>query len=308
MPDELPDERTHGRTASDGAGEDSTEQATPEAGEARQWQPFVTPERLEEIGSTNSDLVIRAAGGAPEGTVLLADRQTAGRGRLGRRWLDHPGGSVLCSVLFRPAWPPDRWYLAAWVVAIAAADAVREETGVECRCKWPNDLLALDGRKLAGVLAEAKTSGQAVVVGIGINCNWPEEFPPPAEPEADEIASRATSLDRVAGRPVDRDAVAASMLRHVARRWPLLAPGAPEPDPVAAASLAREYRTACATIGELVSVQLTSERVSGRALDVDDRGRLLVDVGSCIRTIDTGDVVHLRGGPSPAAGLPDPRS
>src|SRR5579875_1841362 len=82
------------------------------------WRPFRTPVRLEEIGSTNTELVARARAGAPEGTVLLAERQTAGRGRLGRRWLDHPGGSVLCSVLFRPAWPTDRLFLAGWVVAL----------------------------------------------------------------------------------------------------------------------------------------------------------------------------------------------
>jgi BirA family biotin operon repressor/biotin-[acetyl-CoA-carboxylase] ligase len=247
------------------------------------------------MGSTNSELAARAAAGAPEGTVLLADRQTAGRGRLGRRWVDHPGGSVLCSILFRPAWAAERWHLAGWVVALAAIDAVREETGVECRCKWPNDLLAPDGKKLAGVLAEVNPPTHALVVGIGINCNWPEEFPAPGQPDAQEIAARATSLDRITGRRVDRDALAEAMLRHVARRWPPLDPSARVPDARAAAALAREYRVACSTIGSLVNVELPSEQVSGRALDIDDGGRLLVDVGSCIRTIETGDVVHLRG-------------
>src|SRR5579875_3157458 len=115
------------------------------------WRPFRSPVLLEEIGSTNTELVARARAGAPEGTVLLAERQTAGRGRLGRRWLGHPGGSVLCSVLLRPAWPPERWHLAGWALMCSARDAVAEVTGVRLSGKWPNDLLAPDGRKVAGV-------------------------------------------------------------------------------------------------------------------------------------------------------------
>jgi BirA family biotin operon repressor/biotin-[acetyl-CoA-carboxylase] ligase len=234
--------------------------------------------------------------------VLLAERQSAGRGRLGRRWLDHPGGSVLCSMLFRPSWPIDMWFLASWVVALSAIEACREVADVECRCKWPNDLIGgSEHRKVAGVLAETALP-DALVVGIGINCNWPADFPPPAEPDAVEIAARAISLDRLAGRGIERDDVADRMLAAVERRWQALAPRDPGTAPAGPAhgevvALRSEYRRLCATIGELVRVELPGEELTGRALDVDDGGRLLVDVGACVRVIATGDVVHVRSDP-----------
>ncbi len=278
----MPADRGNGDRARVG----STEHVTRELEASPIWAPFTTPERVAETGSTNADLLERAAEGALEGTVLLADRQSAGRGRLGRRWLDHPGGSVLCSVLFRPALPIKQWYLASWTVALAAADAASVVAGVECHCKWPNDLLvAADGRKVAGVLAETGPAG-ALVVGIGVNCNWPPEFPPPGEPEAAEIARRAVSLDRAAGQAVDRDQMAARMLDGVASRWQGLDVEA----------LRREYRSRCGSIGRLVRVELMDDQFTGRAVDVDDDGRLLVDVGMCVRTVDVGDVVHLRSG------------
>jgi BirA family biotin operon repressor/biotin-[acetyl-CoA-carboxylase] ligase len=281
--------------------EGSTTQATRAPGGAYQWRPFVAPERLDEIDSTNSELARRAAAGAPEGTVLLAERQTAGRGRLGRRWLDHPGGSILCSVLLRPAWTPERWHLAGWALMCSARDAVAEVTGVMLAGKWPNDLLAADGRKVAGVLAEAVPGG-GLVVGIGLNCNWPDRFPPEGEPGAAEVAARAISLDRLAGGPVPRDAIAQRMLERLGAEWAALRPQAPAPDEEAVRSLASRYRAACGTIGEQVSVELPGEQVVGTALDVDDLGRLLVDVGACLRTVDSGDVVHLRSKPLAGGG------
>ncbi|MHB1986811.1 MAG: biotin--[acetyl-CoA-carboxylase] ligase [Acidimicrobiales bacterium] len=284
------------RLVGDAEGEGSTEQATRPAEVPPGWRPFVTPERVARVGSTNAELLNRAASGAPEGTVLLADQQFAGRGRLGRRWLDHPGGSVLCSVLFRPTWPIGAWYLASWAVALAAIEACSEVASVDCRCKWPNDLIAgFDHRKVGGVLAEVAPPG-GVVVGIGINCNWPVEFPPSQARDASKVAARAVSLDRLAGHLVDRDAVAARMLESVARRWDALCHS-----PAGATALRSEYRRACATLGELVQVELPGEVFSGRGVDVDDDGRLLVDVGACVRTVDAGDVVHLRSaGPAGA--------
>lgn len=248
------------------------------------------------VGSTNEELLQKSASGAPEGTVLIAERQLAGRGRLGRRWLDHPGGSVLCSVLFRPPFEPRWWYLAPWVVALAASKAALETTAVRCRLKWPNDLLAGEGgRKVAGVLSE--TSGEGgLVVGIGINCNWPPEFPPAGSAEAAAIAATATSLDRVAGAPVDREALVARMLELVAEAWTRLLAGGPAPDPGAVAELCSRYRDSSSTIGELVRVEMAGEAVTGRALDVDDQGRLVVESATGARPIDVGDVVHLRSG------------
>ncbi|MGD0594475.1 MAG: biotin--[acetyl-CoA-carboxylase] ligase [Acidimicrobiales bacterium] len=249
--------------------------------------------RLAVVDSTNRYLADLAREGAPEGTSVLADRQTAGRGRLGRRWVDAEGGSVLCSVLFRPALPLERWQVLSCLVALAARDACADAAAVELTCKWPNDLQAGE-RKVAGLLAEAVSipgaGGQpALIVGVGINCNWPVGWPPSDEPDAAEIAAHATSLDRVAGLPVDRDAVADRLLDRVAQRYTVLT------DSLRGfSSLVAEYRRNLATLGRVVRVELADESFVGSVLDVDEEGHLLVDVGACIRTIAAGDVVHLR--------------
>jgi BirA family biotin operon repressor/biotin-[acetyl-CoA-carboxylase] ligase len=249
--------------------------------------------RLAVVDSTNRYLVDLARSGAPEGTAVLAEAQTAGRGRLGRRWVDAEGDSVLCSVLFRPQLPLEAWHLLSWVVALAARDACADVAGVELSFKWPNDLQAGD-RKVAGMLAEVASlpddaGGPALVVGIGINCNWPADWPPPDDPDAADIALRATSLDRLAGLAIDRDGVADRMLDRIAQRYAALGGS-----PGAARSLATEYRRNLSTIGQAVRVDLLGETLTGDALDIDDDGRLLVNIGACIRTVAAGDVVHLR--------------
>jgi BirA family biotin operon repressor/biotin-[acetyl-CoA-carboxylase] ligase len=270
-------------------------------GRIEPWKPI----RLEETDSTNRYLADLARSGAAHGTVVLAERQTTGRGRLGRRWVDAPGGSVLCSVLLRLRLPLERWHLAGWLVALAAADAAVAVAGAEPTCKWPNDLV-IGTRKVAGVLAEvvqvpgSRHADQpgALVVGIGVNCNWPEGWPPANDPDAEAIAATATSLDREAGRPVDRDAVVARLLEGTARRAAILVAADTGGDrgeiEHAARELGSEYRRRCSTIGAQVSVELAGEQFVGRALDVNDEGHLLVDVGSCLRTVTAGDVVHLR--------------
>jgi BirA family transcriptional regulator, biotin operon repressor / biotin---[acetyl-CoA-carboxylase] ligase len=286
------------------AREGSGEEATPGRDG---W--FRSPERLDVVDSTNRYLAERAREGAPEGSAVLAERQTAGRGRLGRRWIDAPGGSVLCSMLFRPVLPLDRWHLVSWVVALAARDACADAGGVDLSCKWPNDLQFGD-RKVAGLLAETvvqpaggpapMTKPPALVVGIGINCNWPADWPSTDDPDARALTARATSLDRVAGRPIDREAVTDRLLDRVAERYSLLIASPHDSRGVGpvglrgAASVAAEYRRNLATIGCPVRVELADESFTGTALDVDDGGRLLVDVGMCIRVISAGDIVHLR--------------
>jgi BirA family biotin operon repressor/biotin-[acetyl-CoA-carboxylase] ligase len=264
---------------------------------------FVVPERLDVIDSTNRYLADRAARGAPEGSSVVAGRQTAGRGRLNRQWVDVPGGSLLCSMLFRPAMEIARWHLISMLVALAGLDACADAAGVDARCKWPNDLV-VEGRKVGGILAEvvvppafAPTGGAALVVGIGLNCNWGDAW----DSAPLGAGSMATSLDRVAGRPVDREAVAARLLERVAQRYAALTdrPFAPAGDATApdggrGRSLTSEYRRKLDTIGRVVRVELADEVFTGRALDIDDGGRLLVDVGMCMRTVEAGDVVHVR--------------
>jgi BirA family biotin operon repressor/biotin-[acetyl-CoA-carboxylase] ligase len=296
---------------------------------------FTHPARLEVVDSTNRYLAERAVEGGPEGLSVVAERQSAGRGRLGRSWFDVPGGSVLCSMLFRPDMEIDRWFLVSMLVALAGLDACAEVAGVHARCKWPNDLV-VDGRKVGGILAEvvpppaaaAAVGGPALVVGIGLNCNWGDAWD--ARPLGPSVL--ATSLDRVAGRQVDREAVASRMLERVAQRYTALtgrtgsaseapAPGAgrrrgaqqdstavpadagalpaaalspPAELRAAERSLTAEYRRKLDTLGRVVRVELADEVFSGRALDVDDGGLLLVDVGMCMRAVAAGDVVHLR--------------
>src|SRR3984957_11281070 len=150
---------------------------------------------LPEVDSTNTWVRRMARQGAAAGLVAVADHQTAGRGRLDRRWESPPGANLLASVLLRPTLGGEGVHLGAGAVALAGADACGEVAGVEPVLKWPNDLL-FEGAKLAGVLAEAEFAGsdlRAVIVGIGINVAWPG----PAEADG-------TCLDDVGGkaRPV----------------------------------------------------------------------------------------------------------
>lgn len=254
------------------------------------WRAFVNPERLGEVGSTNAELLGRAALGAPEGTVLIAETQSDGRGRLGRRWIDRPGGSLLCSLLFRPIAPEDR-ALAPLAVSLAALDACRH-AGARCALKWPNDLVDCEeGRKFGGLLSEVGEGG-AVVVGIGINVNWGD---------GDEVPPGATCLDRLVGPSIERDALAERLLEGVRRRWRLLRPGRRHAHNEVRHAYA-EYCDACATLGQEVDVLLAHERFSGRATDVDEAGRLVVVTRTGARVVEAADVVHVRRGTGPPPG------
>src|SRR5204862_1255768 len=154
-------------------------------------------EVVESTGSTNADLLARALAGEPEGAVLAAEEQRAGRGRMGRTWTAPPRAALTFSLLLKPAVPPARRGWLPLLAGVAVAAAVTTATGVETRLKWPNDLLAADA-KLAGILAEA--AGDAVVVGIGLNVSTePAEFPshsPGALPATSLRAAGATALNR----------------------------------------------------------------------------------------------------------------
>jgi BirA family biotin operon repressor/biotin-[acetyl-CoA-carboxylase] ligase len=236
---------------------------------------------LDEVDSTNTYVRDRARRGAPAGLVAVADHQTAGRGRLDRRWESPPGANLLASVLLRPGCGPEEVYLCTGAVALAGADACREVAGVEPVLKWPNDLL-LDGAKLAGVLAEAEFAGSdlsAVIVGIGINVAWPG----PAE-------AGGTCLADVGGkaRPVDRRVLLDRLLVALEPRCELLEEASGR------RVLADEVRRRCATLGKRVRVILAGEELVGRADAIDDAGRLLVETSSGRRPVSAGDVVHLR--------------
>jgi BirA family biotin operon repressor/biotin-[acetyl-CoA-carboxylase] ligase len=245
---------------------------------------------VDRTTSTNDDLRELALDPTSEDVVLVADHQTAGRGRLGRRWEAPPASSLLMSVLVRVALAPSQAHLVATAAACAAADACAQVAGFEPALKWPNDLVVLDDRgevrgKLAGILAESIVDGErldAVVVGIGINVNWPEQLPP-------ELDGIAIAVNRVVGQEVDREDLLIALLERLAV-W--LAPiGRVD----GRADLVARYRATCSTLGARVRVELLGETFEGTATQIDDEGHLVVDADDGTRrTVVAGDVVHVR--------------
>ncbi|WP_428119268.1 biotin--[acetyl-CoA-carboxylase] ligase [Candidatus Poriferisodalis sp.] len=274
---------------------------------------FSDVEWYAEIGSTNTELLERARSGAPEGLVMIADLQTAGRGRRGRRWTAPPGTSLMMSVLLRPphaALPTSRASLVTLALGLAAADACDETSGVRPRLKWPNDLVVSRAdepgqpdRKVAGILAESITGGgrlEALVIGMGLNTGWPQ-VPP-------ELAAIATSLNVESGAPVDRTLLARRVLEGFERRYVRLCGG----DGGDGAALLDEARRCSATLGRRVRIEFDAaalrtpngrdaagradaNALEGVATDLDADGRLLVtDLHGVVHTVAVGDVVHLR--------------
>ena len=243
--------------------------------------PFTDVRWFEELDSTNRWLLDAAREGAAEGLVVVADVQTEGRGRRGRHWVTTPGTSLLCSVLFRPA-DAAASTRAGIAVGLAAIDAVATAAGPRLGLKWPNDLVARDGhladRKVAGVLGEALLHGDtadAVVVGVGVNVAK-RSVPP-------NLVDQATSVEAVAGHPVDRVAILVELLAALDHWW-----RAPGPELHAA------HRDRCVTLGRTVRVERPHDVVVGEAVDVLDDGRLRVLVDGAPVDVAAGDVVHLR--------------
>jgi BirA family transcriptional regulator, biotin operon repressor / biotin---[acetyl-CoA-carboxylase] ligase len=243
-------------------------------------------EVVESTGSTNADLLARALAGEPPGAVLAAEEQRAGRGRMGRTWTSPPRAALTFSVLLKPAVPPGRRGWLPLLTGVAVATAVTQVAGVETTIKWPNDLLTADA-KLAGILAEA--SGDAVVVGIGLNVSTePAEFPVPRPG-----ALPATSLRAAGATALDRASLLLAILgelEHWYRAWQRVGG---DPD---RSGLRAEYSSLSATIGRTVRAELPGgQALSGPAAGVDSDGRLLVRVSSGSEVaVAAGDVVHLR--------------
>ncbi|MGH3070502.1 MAG: biotin--[acetyl-CoA-carboxylase] ligase [Streptosporangiaceae bacterium] len=238
---------------------------------------------VSETGSTNADLLAQARAGAAEGLVLAAETQTAGRGRLGRSWSSPPRAALAFSVLLRPvAVAPGARAWLPLLTGIAVAAALRAEAGVTATLKWPNDVL-VDGRKIAGILAEAH--GDAIVAGVGLNVTLTRaELPVPT----------ATSLLLEDASCLDRERLLAAMLTELASRYTAWAAG---PDP---AALRTEYLRWCVTVGREVRVELPGRKqLTGTATDVDETGRLAVRTGpgttlGSTTLVGAGDVVHVR--------------
>jgi len=233
---------------------------------------------VAETGSTNAYVLALAHAGAPEGLVLAADSQTAGRGRLGREWISRPGAALTFSVLLRPApVPQSTWGWVPLLTGVAVASAVSSVTAVLAALKWPNDVLAGDG-KLGGILAER--AGGAIVVGIGLNVTGGMPVP------------TATSLQAQGAATTDRSALLAAILASLGDwygRWRGSAGNAQS------CGLRAEYLARCATIGRTVRVDLPGgATLEGTATGVDRAGRLLVASATRVTAVSAGDVVHVR--------------
>ncbi|MHB1088457.1 MAG: biotin--[acetyl-CoA-carboxylase] ligase [Acidimicrobiales bacterium] len=240
-------------------------------------------EHFQEVDSTNSWLAREAKNGAPEGTVAYADFQSAGRGRLDRRWVSPPGASLLCSILLRAPLDADELYLAVAAIALSARAAVVRLSGVRPALKWPNDLLVGE-EKLAGLLGEVVLSegGLAIVVGIGINLT-----------DAGPDHVRATSVLDASGVTITPRALLDILLEEVEFRRELLE------TVQGREALRQEYEGALVTLGQVVRIELVDGVRSGIARGVDASGQLLVEVEGATVAFNAGDVVHVRRGEEP---------
>ena len=255
---------------------------------------------VAQTGSTNADLIEAARAGAAEGTVLVAELQNAGRGRLGRQWFSAPGTALTFSVLVRPAAvPPAARGWLPLLTGVAVAAGVRGETGLDVCLKWPNDVVAAGGDgpgglgKLAGILAEQ--AGDAIVVGIGLNVEATPVLAAVGAPAAGSAAALApASLASLGATGVDRTSLLAAILCEF-EHWYLRWAGGAVPGDAVASGLRAEYLRSCSTVGREVRVELPGGSVlSGRACDVDGSGRLLIAGPDGLEAVSAGDVIHVR--------------
>lgn len=245
----------------------------------RVGRPLLHFERVASTMPLAHDL---AARGAADGTALIAEEQTAGRGRRERRWTAPPGAAILCSLVCRPPLRPDDLFPLSAVVSLGLCRAVEQSTGLRPAVKWPNDLL-LDGRKVAGILTVARLAGGALdhaVVGFGLNVN----VPPERLPEATENAPGATSLAIALGRPVDRLALLAALLTAIDDAYDRLHLG--ERDAINA-----DWRALLVGLGEAVRVQIDGGLVEGRFVDVEHNGALVLGTAGGTQRLLVGDVI-----------------
>ena len=234
---------------------------------------------FQETSSTNDVVEKLARDGVREGVVVFAEAQTKGRGRLGRRWLSPPGEGLWFSVLLRPELPPASVTQLTIAAATAVARAIRSQTGVSPKIKWPNDIL-IAGRKVVGILTELSAEQDRVshvILGIGVDVNV-TEFPA-------ELQGVATSLAAAAGRRFNRAEIAASILQELESDYGRVQRGG-------FTELAEEWERNCITLGQRIRIHIGSRTLTGRAESLDNDGALLLrsDYGHLERVVG-GDVV-----------------
>ena len=234
--------------------------------------------------STNAIAFRLALNGADEGEVVVAESQTAGKGRMGRSWESPPGVNCYLSIILRPSFPPNKMPLITLTTAVACAEAIQEVTGLLPGIKWPNDLL-LNGKKLGGILTEADMEMDRinfVVVGIGINVNMPRSSFPAS------IRDTATSLRETLGGETSRIALIQALLRNFELWYKRFGEGGGK-------EVRRRWEEISQIRGKEVEVDFMGEVVRGKALEIDADGALLVqEAGGEVKRIVAGDV-HVRG-------------
>lgn len=245
-------------------------------------RPLHRLELVQTTGSTNADLLARQSGGEDiAGLVLVAEYQSAGRGRHGRRWSAPARSQITFSLGVDASGPsPTAWGWLPLLTGLAAADAVAAITGISVGLKWPNDVMVGEG-KLGGILAEVAAPSPVIVVGLGLNVTLTaEEAPDP----------RATSLLMLGSTMLDRSALLGSILAELTARidrWRTA--GGPDPQLVA------DYGARSVTLGTRVRALLPGDReITGTATDLDDLGQLRIDTGAETVSVSVGDITHLR--------------
>ncbi|HEY6952114.1 MAG TPA: biotin--[acetyl-CoA-carboxylase] ligase [Bacteroidota bacterium] len=232
---------------------------------------------FESIDSTNACAKTLAETGTPEGTVIVADHQSAGRGRLGRTWVSEPGANLLFSVVLRPTLQKESAALLTFFSAVFIARAVEKVSKLPVECKWPNDIL-VHGRKCCGILLENSFQQERLafsIVGIGINVNQ-ETFP-------DDLNDRATSLFRECGKKYDRVEVLRTLLQEADGLLPVIQKGS-------AHKIMEEWNAHCSMFGKPVTVSYGENIVSGTALHLDPEGGLVIKTPEGTSTFYAGDV------------------
>ena len=218
----------------------------------------------EEIDSTNEEVKRLAAKGAPHGTVVAADMQTKGKGRRGRSWSSPKGDSIYMSLLLRPEMETVHASMLTLVIALSASEAVEEVTGLNCKIKWPNDLVCHD-KKICGILTEMSAEMECihyVVIGIGINVNT-KEFP-------EEISAMATSLSLESGQEINRADLAAAVLNHFETNYEMFMRQS------SLLPLMEKYNNRLINIGRQVKILRQGKEEIRTSQGIDEKGALIV--------------------------------